>query len=53
MLSRMAKIPPALVIVEMLSDEGALGRDEARAIAESMGSLLLDGKEIMRGYGGW
>jgi len=47
-LSRIAKIPPALVIVEMLSDQGAMGKDEAEAVAKSMGTLLVEGREILR-----
>ena len=48
MLSRMAGIPPALVIVEMLSDDGgALGRDVVGKMASELGTVLVDGDEII------
>ena len=48
MLSRMAGIPPALVIVEMLSDDGgALSRDAVNKIASELGTVLISGSEIV------
>ncbi len=49
MLSRMAGIPPALVIVEMLSDDGggALSKDTVSKIANELGTALISGDEII------
>ncbi|GAB6946346.1 3,4-dihydroxy-2-butanone-4-phosphate synthase [Vulcanisaeta sp. JCM 16161] len=48
MLSRMAGVPPALVIVEMLSDDGgALSKDIVGKIANELGTALISGSEII------
>ncbi len=47
-LSKMAGIPPALVIVEVLSDDGgALSKDAVSKVASELGTVLLDGDEII------
>ncbi len=49
LLSRMAGILPALVIVEMLSDDGeALSKDAVLRIANDLGTVVISGGEIIR-----
>ncbi|MGC8542956.1 MAG: 3,4-dihydroxy-2-butanone-4-phosphate synthase [Vulcanisaeta sp.] len=49
MLAKMANVPPALVIVEMLSDDGeALSKDIVAKIANNLGSIVVDGYEIIQ-----
>ncbi len=49
LLSRMAGILPALVIVEMLSDDGeALNKDAVSRIADELGTVVISGGEIIR-----
>lgn len=48
MLSKIAGIPPALVIVEMLSDDGeALSKAIVNKIANELGTVLVSGDEII------
>ncbi len=48
MLSKMANTLPALVIVEMLSDDGgALSKDTALKIANAFNTVLVSGDEII------
>lgn len=45
----MAGILPALVIVEMLSDDGeALNKDAVSRIADELGTVVISGGEIIR-----
>jgi 3,4-dihydroxy 2-butanone 4-phosphate synthase len=48
-LARLSNVPPSLVIVEMLSDDGeAMRREDVERIARSMGTVVIDGDEIVK-----
>ncbi len=51
-LAELVGLRPSLVIAEMLSDYGAMSVDEARNVANYLGTLVLEGEEIIRTYEG-
>ncbi|OYT26679.1 MAG: 3,4-dihydroxy-2-butanone 4-phosphate synthase [Thermoprotei archaeon ex4572_64] len=51
-LAELAKIPPALVITEMLSDDGeALSKEDILKISQEMNTVVITGDEILKYVG--
>jgi 3,4-dihydroxy-2-butanone 4-phosphate synthase len=47
-LAKLSNVPPSLVIVEMLSDDGgAMAKGDVENIAKSLGTVVVDGDEII------
>ncbi|RLG79085.1 MAG: 3,4-dihydroxy-2-butanone 4-phosphate synthase [Thermoprotei archaeon] len=46
-LMELAGLPPSSVIAEMLDGEGAMSYEDARKVAEKLGSVIIEGAEII------
>ncbi len=47
-LAELVGLRPSLVIAEMLGDEGALSVEEAKEIADYLGTVVIEGNEIIK-----